>query len=615
VACLARVSLVGLSLPIIVWTLRVYPLPVGPLATALAAYAAALWRWPALFLLILPIVIPALDLGLWTGWMVVGESDFFVLVTLAILLLRTPPQPADLAPPGWPGAVLLLLIASYAISTVIGLVSPLGFTGHSDNPFLRPDNALRLAKAVIEALALLPFLRRRQRTHRDAVSWFACGMAAGLAVVTVQVLAERVLFASILDFSTAYRVAGPFSSMRVGGGHIGAYTALALPFSLCLVTLRPRWLGAGLAGLACVAGGYTLTVTFARTAYAAGLVAMAITGFARLWIAKLWIANRHRRRWAAAGIVPIVLVLATLAAVAGFTGMYQRFAASETDLSTREQNWRAGLAVRTPGIATALFGMGLGTYQRTMLSRSPVNRPSDLVLVRDEAGTYASMRIETPFFLGQKIALPRAGPLHLTFRSRSPDGVTAGVVICDKVLLYSDNCRGVDSVPAAANRWTVVRATIPTDGLGSRTLFGLLGRPVELALFGSIGHHIEVRDISLTDDAGRPMLVNGDFAHGLDRWLFTDDSHVSWRMLSQYLMLWFETGILGLTAFAALSGLALAGGARALRGGAVTGAAVAGAVAGFLVSGLFDNLLEAPRLATIFFLVCWCGLMQWEAEG
>ena len=74
-------------------------------------------------------------------------------------------------------------------------------------------------------------------------------------------------------------------------------------------------------------------------------------------------------------------------------------------------------------------------------------------------------------------------------------------------------------------------------------MFGLLRRPVELSLSGPQGHTIEVRDISLTDNHGNPLLANGDFADGLDRWIFTDDSHVSWRMLNQYLMLFFETGI------------------------------------------------------------------------
>jgi O-antigen ligase len=173
---------------------------------------------------------------------------------------------------------------------------------------------------------------------------------------------------------------------------------------------------------------------------------------------------------------------------------------------------------------------------------------------------------------------------------------------------------------------------------------------VEFSVFGSVGHGIDVRDIGLTDDDGRPVLVNGNFGHGLDRWVFTDDRHVAWRMLNQYLMLFFETGVLGVTAFIALAGLAFAGGiravraggaggavraggagravrtggaggavrtggaGRAVRAGCIDGAAVAGAVAGFMISSLFDNVLEAPRLATLFFLICLCGLMHWEAD-
>jgi hypothetical protein len=600
-AILASLVLVGIAR---------YPLAQWPLAMALAAYAVLLWYRPAAFLLVIPLVLPACDLGLWTGWTMVGEADFFILATVAVLLVHTPLQVADLRVTGAPAVALLAFAACWLVATLIGISSPLG-AGHSDNAFLRPDNALRLAKSLIEALALLPFMRQRQRGQGDAVTLLGCGLAAGLGVVTLIVLAERLMFAGILDFSTAYRVAGPFSSMRVGGGHVGAYAALALPFCLCLSQLRPRRIGAGLAMLACLCGGYTIAVTFARTAYAAAMIAIVVA--AAGW---LWAVSRDRMRSFGFGIAPVILVLLALAAAAAFTGMQERFAASAMDFLTRQDNWRAGLAVRDRGVAETLFGMGLGTYQRAMLMRSPVNRPSDLVLNRDDAGTYSSMRIETPFFLGQKIGLPDAGFLHLSFLARSPDGPgLVGALICDKVLLYSDNCRGADIRLTEANRWTPINATIATEGLGGRALFGLLRRPVELAFSGPIGHRIDVRDIGLTDDAGRPMLANGDFGQGLDRWIFTDDSHVSWRMLNQYLMLFFETGSLGLAAFAGLSGLGLAGGIMAVRRGIVTGAPVVGAIAGFLVSGLFDNVLEAPRLATLFFLVCWCGLMQWEAKA
>jgi O-antigen ligase len=588
-----------------------YPLPAWPLAVALLAYAAALWRWPALFLLILPIVIPAYDLGLWTGWMVVGESDLFVLATIAVLLLRTPPRRADLLPARWPSAVLLLLITAYAISTIIGLTRPLGFTGHSDNPFLRPDNALRLAKAPIEALALLPFIRNRQRTHGDALAWFGCGMAAGLVVVTLETLAERVLFTNgVLDFSTDYRVAGPFSSMRVGGGHIGAYVALALPFVLGVDRGRIFRLAAPLALLAGIGGAYTLAVTYARAAYAAGL---ASTGLAAL----LWLLARWRRGGSPLlAILPVVLILAGLGAASSSEVMRARFGDAAADLITRESNWRDGWAVRDRAPLTTVFGMGLGTYQRTMLARSPVNQPSDLSVERDAEGAWLEMRVKSPFYLGQKVTLPDHGEVHLDLRFRAIDaGAVLGVSLCDKVLLYSDNCRGPSIRPASPGTWEAVSVPLPVEGLGRSALHGLLRRPVELSLFDQTqGTALDLRDVRLTDAAGHSLLANGDFAHGLDRWIFTDDSHVSWRILNQYLMWLFETGVVGLLAMLGLCGLAIAGGVRSAWSGEPMGAAVAGSVVAFLLSGLFDNVMEAPRVATLVFLVCLAGLILWQDQ-
>jgi hypothetical protein len=422
------------------------------------------------------------------------------------------------------------------------------------------------------------------------------------------VLAERALFTDILDFTASYRVAGPFSSMRVGGGHIGAYIALALPMALCLPRLHPRWLAMGLLLLTCLLGGYTLVVSFARTAYAAGLIAMGVAGVGWLW------ASRRQHRPVTLGLIPVLLVVAAVAVAAFSGGMRDRLADSARDFETRRANWEAGLAVRDTGVLPTLFGMGLGTYQRAMLMRSSIDRPSDIVLRQDGQGTYVSMLVETPFFLGQKISLPANGDLHLTLRARAVDDpAVLEASVCDKVLLYSDHCRGETVRLAVPGAWLPVAVVVPSAGLGGETVLGWLRRPVELSLAGNpVGYRVEVRDVRLTDDAGRTLLANGDFSHGLDRWIFTDDSHISWRMFNQYLMLWFETGALGVAAFLALAGLAVAGGVRATWYGAVTGAAVAGSVVGFLVSGMFDNVLEAPRLATLFFLVCLCGLVQWE---
>jgi hypothetical protein len=608
---LLRSLLACLCLVPVVWILAIFPISPWLLAAAVALYAGLLWRWPVLFLLVLPAVLPALDLGLWTGWTTVEVPDLFVLATLAVLILRSPPHLRDVFPGGWMGWVLLLLIASIAIGTVTGLASPLGFTGHSDNPYLRPDNALRLLKGPLEALVLLPFMRRRQRTHDDAPIWLGWGLAAGLAAVTLEVGLERALFVGLMDFSSDYRVVGPFISMRIGGGHIGAYIAMVLPFVLSLGLARARVLTWPLLILIGLGGAYSLAVTFARTAYVA---AVGSCGTAGLGLSIT--AFRGKRGAIAFAVIQIVLVVAVLGSAASSELMRQRFSSLAEDLLTRENNWREGWSVRDQDVLTDIFGMGLGTYQRTMLSRAKTERPSDLSVETDSAGAFVSLRALTPFYFGQKIASPPSGPMRLNFRFRA-DMAHAGIafIVCDKVLLYSHNCRSGQVTPMRPGEWVAVSALLDGSGLGAVTVLDAIPRPVELALFATTaGSTIAFRDVSLRDAGGRELLANGDFSHGLDRWLFTDDDHLAWRIKNQYVMRLFELGAVGLLSLLAVCGLALAGSIRATLRGDPMGGIVAGAVVAFMISGISDDVLEVPKIATLFFLICFAGLLLWEVK-
>lgn len=578
-----------------------YPLLPWPLGAFLLVYAGVLWRWPGAFLLIVPMALPALNLGLWTGWQMLNETDPLLLVTLAVLLLRAPPAWGDVLRFRGAQWTLPALAAVWLLAIGIGLARP-AVDAASVNAFLRPDNALRIGKGLLDALVLLPFLRARQRTHGDAGTLLGAGIALGLVPVTLWVLAEKLLFSSILAVHESYRVAGPFFSMRVGGGHIGAYTALALPFVPCLGAPLRRLAPSGwrpplmiLPLLTGLAGGYTLVVTLARTAYAAGAGGLTVTALAGLFGRGGTGAGRLRGR------LPVLLVVAALGVAAAFTGMRERFAETAPDFSTREGNWRAGLAVRDAGLLPTLVGMGLGTYQRLMVERSTVNRPSDVAL-RDG---YVELAVRSPFYLGQKIGVP--GPrVHLTLRARAvdrPGGLS--VLICDKVLLYSDNCQNASVSLPVVGQWRDIALDLPTAALGAGALGGLLHRPVELSFAATHGR-TDLRAVRLTDASGRDLVANGDFTQGLDHWLFTDDSHVSWRILDTTLMLFFETGLLGVLAWYALSGAALLAGLRAAS--SAVGAGVAGGVTAFLISGLFDNMTEAPRVSALFFLVCACGL-------
>ena len=606
-ACLALTGIITLNYPLAPWLVSI----------ALALYALALWRWPSLWLAVIPAVLPALDLTPWTGWTRVGEPDLFVLVTIGILALRATPRRADFAIEGLPAAVVALTLVSYLVSVALGLALP-GPQGGSDNPYLRPDNALRLAKGFFIALALLPFLRERMRTRGDASAWLGAGMAVGLALVAAATLAERAVFTGLFDFATEYRVVATFSSMNIGGGYIGAYLAMALPFLLVFL-LRPRALSLlAMFGIAFGAG-YALVVTFARAAYAAALISAIPACLGWVWAA--------RRRGPSGTLSSRVLSMVLFLLVGGIVitaldtrFMTERLQTVAPDLADRENNWTGGLALRDDNLATWLFGMGLGTYPRIVLARKPNGRfPTNFVVDPDGAYPVLSLHAGLPTYLGQKVSIEPDQQYRLFVALRSPDGRgQLSVLLCEKMLLYSADCRDATFRPHSPGIWEDFGAVISSAGLDEDAVLWWLKRPVELDLFDPIpGTTIEIGHIRMFGPQDRDVLANGDFSRGTERWYFTDDQHRIWRIHNQYLTSLFEGGALGLASFVLLAGSALAGAVRAMGRGEGMAAAVAASVLAFLCSGVFDYLLEVPRLAALFYLVAFSGLtmMQPRLQG
>jgi O-antigen ligase len=539
--------------------------------------------------------------------MYLGESDPFVLVTIGILVLRAPPRRADFVVAGFPGIVLALALVSCLLSIALGLALP-GPEGGSDNPYLRPDNALRLAKGFFVALTLLPFLRQRMRTRGDATAWLGAGMMAGLAFVAAATLAERAVFTGLSDFTTGYRVVGTFSSMHVGGGHIGAYIAMALPFLLvCLLRPRPLLL-LGMFGVA-ICASYALVVTFARAAYAAALVATFAGSLG--WA---WAGRRRQKNGLSSGVLwALTLLLVGVIVIAALDTrvMTKRLHTVTPDLIYRENNWRGGLGLQDGGLFTALFGMGFGTYPRVVLARRPDGDfPSNFVVEHDGAYRFLTLHAGLPVYLGQKVSIEPGWQYRLFVSLRSPDGKAAlSISVCEKLLLYSKNCRDATFRPRSPGIWEDFGVVISGVGLGEDIALGWLKRPVEVALLDPVpGSTIEIGHIRMFDPQDRNVLANGDFSRGIERWYFTDDQHRIWRIHNQYLMSLFEGGLLGLVSFILLAAAAVAGAVRTMAQGDRMAAAVAASLLAFLCSGVFDYLIEAPRLSALFYIIVFTGL-------
>ena len=262
-----------------VLALRQYPLGHGwpslLFAALLPAYFLLLcWR-PACWLFCVPALLPVLDLAPWTGWFFLEEIDVLLLLTVACGYWRlggaARPAAARLSPAA--RACLLLCSLAWLAALLRGVLplAPLGLNAW-DN-YLSPYNSLRLGKAWVWSMLLLPLLLHD--ADPPALRRYALpGMLAGLAMVSLFALWERAVFPGLLNLSSDYRITAPFSAMHTGGAALDGYLALSWPFAaLWLAHARSRW-QAALALLLLALALHAALTTFSRGLYAALAAAM-----------------------------------------------------------------------------------------------------------------------------------------------------------------------------------------------------------------------------------------------------------------------------------------------------------------------------------------------------
>ena len=244
--------------------------------------------WPGWLLPLLPLM----GLMPWTGWLVVEELDLALLAVAAGGYARwavawpvangsDPPPPTAalrMGPAWW---WLLPLALSTAISMDRGFADAGGLSWGWWQGYREPLNSLRLAKPMAHLLLLLPLWRRGLRTHNAAARSLRQGVFWMLLVVALCVAWERIAYTSLLDFSSDYRVTGPFWEMHVGGAALDAVLVLAMPFAaaaLSAASTPQRWaVAVAVLGLSA----YAALTTFSRIVYLA-----APAGLAMWWIVK-----------------------------------------------------------------------------------------------------------------------------------------------------------------------------------------------------------------------------------------------------------------------------------------------------------------------------------------
>ncbi|WP_462330066.1 VanZ family protein [Thiohalocapsa halophila] len=578
--------------------LLLYPVGQLWLAAALLLFGAALWRWPWLWLAVVPAALPVLDLTPWSGRVLLNAFDLFVLVGLAVAGLRLSGiKPARL-PNAWLALALLLLGMSWLLSMGIGLAPAAGgdLPVASSHP---PLAAWHVGKGLLWALLAVPLLRRYRRWlgSTTAARLVLPGAVAGLLVVVVSVLLERVAFVGLWDFTEPFRVTGPFASMRDGGGYIGAYIAFALPLLMAWsIGARKGWQRL-LGGLLVAAVAYALLVTYARAAYLGAAVGLILLLLGLVLGGVL----RQRWQWMALAGGAVALGLAALAVLS--TGFAQeRMSRVGVDLQARLDHWQRGLAVMGEGMTATVFGAGFGRYPALYLFAERAGTPPGTYEVI-AAGDGAFLRLGKgqAVYLDQRVPVRSHTEYRLSVRLRAGgDGARLSLPLCEKALLYSFTCVGTGLAPDEPGVWQTLAAKVRSAQLGRGGAWPQ--GPVKLSLYNSGTGTIDVDAVSFKAPDGRELIANGGFDDGAARWLFVTDQAQPWHLDQLFLETFVAQGLLGLLALALLLVAVVSVLWPGVRAGRLEAVGFAAALAGLLSAGMLGSVVDAPRTAMLFYL-------------
>jgi hypothetical protein len=425
-----------------------------------------------------------------------------------------------------------------------------------------------------------------------------------------------------------------------------AWTLAALAVVLAVWALwdKGAYLAYGVAALVCAAAVAKLWWP-ARSAPAAGAAVVALAAYFALlpaaalvawhWGATLGLVHMLPPLmgalialvWAGASPVPAwpdrwqwqlgwagALGIVGLAVAVGLGGarMSERFATVEEDWAGRVEHWQSGLRLLTPW--DVLVGKGQGRFMASLFAGGdPETRVGDHRLIEDSDGRFLRLSGGRhvldwgEFYRVSQRLEPSAMPVALRLKLRSEQTAQLHVEVCAKHLLYDDGCitakHSVKREAEPSGVWRQVQLPLTSRPLDSGSWWA--PRPLVFSVaVANRGAVIDLDELSLLDASGRELLRNGDFSAGLSRWFFSSDGyHLPWHIQSLPMHVLFDQGVFGLVIHALLAIGALwrvtVGSGR----GHPLAPPLAAGLVGLFFIGLFDSVIEVPRIAFVYYLL------------
>ncbi len=592
------------------------------LAIALTLYGLLLWRIPSVWLIVLPALIPILDLTPISGRVFFNEFDLFVFTSIGASLLRREHwfNAQILNRKTW--LLIFMLVIWQLYTTLNGLLPLPPIDANSTTSYYSQLNALRIAKGFFYALFLLPALGQALQRQDPVAKFFTAGMLASLVLGILVILWERALFTGIFNVSTPYRVTGLFSMMATGGAPIDAHLIMTIPFTYFLLCKKSR-LSLIFGGILLLCGLYAVSVTYSRADYPALMLSAAIAGTIlfyqnvtfnqkiALYQTSVALKRPAQSHWQKPLALALIFCLLAVVLLSG-TYIQQRFTTSLDDLQHRLDHWSLSSRLMDDDILTTVFSMGKGAFPRTYFWQRPDGElPSTTVHSSAEGNHFIIMgksHSSGDLFLRQRFNVHEPGPYRLNIDLKPGTNQRERLLIefCERIIFQAyQQCRWLGINTAGdANKWITFNKPINVDGLGGNN--PLTSRPVEISILNrGIKQEILIDNVKLLTPSGNQLLKNSEFDQGMDHWFLYSGDHLAWHIKNIWFDAFFEGGAIGLLILITLVFVLMTAAVRRTKGGDQLVIALAAGFGGLLIVGLFDSLFDDPKIGFLFFLSCW----------
>jgi len=322
-------------------------------------------------------------------------------------------------------------------------------------------------------------------------------------------------------------------------------------------------------------------------------------------------------------LVVAVAVFAITATLGGGAYVENRFSTIGQDLAGRIRHWQHGMAMLNTGWDVA-FGKGLGRFPANYFFAIPDSAfPGTYRLLREGSTFYLRLtgpRHPTSFGdllrVSQRLPVGVSGPLRATVTARAEGNVALHLETCEKHLLYAHHCQiGRKHFKQADGDWQTFEVSLAGTPFKPAAWYGPRFKVFSLGVQG-MGKAVDIAHLSLTGPDGTNLLKNGSFRDEMAHWFSSSDrDHLPWHAKSIFVHVLVDQGVFGVALFAALTLAALG---RLTFGKArddPLAPFLAAAIIGLLAVGLFDSLLDVPRLALVYYFVTLLALMPGERNA